>query len=136
MFALQFFRELIHIFETATSILEVDLILASLTLIDLTLVASLVVMVMLSGYENFVSKLDVGDTEKSLAWLGKLDAGSLKIKVAASIVAISSIHLLKAFMNYQDVATEKLIMLIVTHLTFVVSALLLAVMDRIIPQHR
>ena len=136
MFAVQFFRELIHIFETATSIVEVDLILASLTLIDLTLVASLVVMVMLSGYENFVSKLDVGDTEKSLAWLGKLDAGSLKIKVAASIVAISSIHLLKAFMNYEDVATEKLVMLIVTHLTFVVSALLLAVMDRIIPQHR
>jgi uncharacterized protein (TIGR00645 family) len=136
MFAVQFFRELIHIFETATSLLEVDLILASLTLIDLTLVASLVVMVMLSGYENFVSKLDVGDTEKSLAWLGKLDAGSLKIKVAASIVAISSIHLLKAFMNYADVATEKLIMLIVTHLTFVISALLLAVMDRIIPQHR
>jgi|SRR5688572_4772687 len=136
MFAVQFFRELIHIFETATSLLEVDLILASLTLIDLTLVASLVVMVMLSGYENFVSKLDVGDTEKSLAWLGKLDAGSLKIKVAASIVAISSIHLLKAFMNYEDVATEKLIMLIVTHLTFVISALLLAVMDRIIPQHR
>jgi uncharacterized protein (TIGR00645 family) len=136
MFAVQFFRELIHIFETATSIVEVDLILASLTLIDLTLVASLVVMVMLSGYENFVSKLDIGDTEKSLAWLGKLDAGSLKIKVAASIVAISSIHLLKAFMNYEDVATEKLIMLIVTHLTFVISALLLAVMDRIIPQHR
>ena len=136
MFAVQFFRELIHIFETAASLLEVDLILASLTLIDLTLVASLVVMVMLSGYENFVSKLDVGDTEKSLAWLGKLDAGSLKIKVAASIVAISSIHLLKAFMNYEDVATEKLIMLIVTHLTFVISALLLAVMDRIIPQHR
>ena len=136
MFAVQFFRELIHIFETATSLLEVDLILASLTLIDLTLVASLVVMVMLSGYENFVSKLDVCDTEKSLAWLGKLDAGSLKIKVAASIVAISSIHLLKAFMNYEDVATEKLIMLIVTHLTFVISALLLAVMDRIIPQHR
>jgi len=136
MFAVQFFRELIHIFETATSLLEVDLILASLTLIDLTLVASLVIMVMLSGYENFVSKLDIGDTEKSLAWLGKLDAGSLKIKVAASIVAISSIHLLKAFMNYEDVATEKLIMLIVTHLTFVISALLLAVMDRIIPQHR
>jgi uncharacterized protein (TIGR00645 family) len=136
MFAVQFFRELMHIFETATSIVEVDLILASLTLIDLTLVASLVVMVMLSGYENFVSKLDIGDTEKSLAWLGKLDAGSLKIKVAASIVAISSIHLLKAFMNYEDVATEKLIMLIVTHLTFVISALLLAVMDRIIPQHR
>ena len=93
-------------------------------------------MVMLSGYENFVSKLDLDGAEKSLAWLGKLDAGSLKIKVAASIVAISSIHLLKAFMNVDDTPNDKLVLLIVTHLTFVISALLLAVMDRIIPQHR
>jgi uncharacterized protein (TIGR00645 family) len=136
MFSVQFFRELIHLVESATSILEVDLILMALTLIDLTLVASLIVMVMLSGYENFVSKLDLEGAEKSLAWLGKLDAGSLKIKVAASIVAISSIHLLKAFMNYQSVPNEKFVMLIAAHLTFVVSALLLAVMDRIIPAHR
>jgi uncharacterized protein (TIGR00645 family) len=136
LFTIQFYRELVHIFEMAPSLLEVDLILMSLTLIDLTLVASLIVMVMLSGYENFVSKLDLEGTEKSLAWLGKLDAGSLKIKVAASIVAISSIHLLKAFMNFDSVPNDKLIMLIVTHLTFVVSALLLAVMDRIIPTHR
>ena len=136
LFVVQLVRELIHIFENALTIAEVDLILAALTLIDMTLVASLIVMVMLSGYENFVSKLDLDGAEKTLAWLGKLDAGSLKIKVAASIVAISSIHLLKAFMNYESVPTEKLIMLIVTHLTFVVSALLLAVMDRIIPQHR
>jgi uncharacterized protein (TIGR00645 family) len=136
MFAVQFFRELVHLFETATTILEVDLILLALTLIDLTLVASLIVMVMLSGYENFVSKLDLEGAEKSLAWLGKLDAGSLKIKVAASIVAISSIHLLKAFMNFDSVPNDKLILLIATHLTFVTSALLLAVMDRIIPMHR
>lgn len=136
MFTIQFFKELIHIVEMAPTLLEVDLILMALTLIDLTLVGSLVVMVMLSGYENFVSKLDVGDTERSLAWLGKLDAGSLKIKVAASIVAISSIHLLKAFMNFESVANDKLILLIATHLTFVVSALLLAFMDRIVPQHR
>jgi uncharacterized protein (TIGR00645 family) len=136
MFAVQFFRELLHLFESATTILEVDLILLALTLIDLTLVASLIVMVMLSGYENFVSKLDLEGAEKSLAWLGKLDAGSLKIKVAASIVAISSIHLLKAFMNFASVPNDKLILLIATHLTFVTSALLLAVMDRIIPVHR
>jgi uncharacterized protein (TIGR00645 family) len=136
IFAVQFYRELVKLFESAASILEVDLILTALTLIDLTLVASLVVMVMLSGYENFVSKLDLEGTEQSLAWLGKLDAGSLKIKVAASIVAISSIHLLKAFMNFASVPNDKLILLIVTHLTFVVSALLLAVMDRIIPVHR
>ncbi len=65
LFAFQFFRELVHIVEVAPTLLEVDLILMALTLIDLTLVASLVVMVMLSGYENFVSKLDIGETEKS-----------------------------------------------------------------------
>ncbi len=136
LFAVQFFRELLHLVEIAPTMLEVDLILISLTMIDLTLVASLIVMVMLSGYENFVSKLDLEGTERSLAWLGKLDAGSLKIKVAASIVAISSIHLLKAFMNYDSVTTEKMILLIATHLTFVVSALLLALMDRMMPVHR
>jgi uncharacterized protein (TIGR00645 family) len=136
MFAIQFFRELLHIVQIAPTMLEVDLILMALTMIDLTLVASLIVMVMLSGYENFVSKLDLEGTERSLAWLGKLDAGSLKMKVAASIVAISSIHLLKAFMNYNSVTSEQMMVLIATHLTFVVSALLMAVMDRIIPQHR
>jgi uncharacterized protein (TIGR00645 family) len=136
LFSVQLFKELVHIFETAPSMVEADLILASLTLIDMTLVASLIVMVMLSGYENFVSKLDLEGAERSLAWLGKLDAGSLKIKVAASIVAISSIHLLKAFMNVHQVANDKLVLLIATHLTFVVSALLLALMDRIIPVHR
>jgi uncharacterized protein (TIGR00645 family) len=136
LFVMQLFRELIHIFQGAATIAEVDLVLAALTLIDMTLVASLIVMVMLSGYENFVSKLDLEGAEKTLAWLGKLDAGSLKIKVAASIVAISSIHLLKAFMNFDSVANDKLILLVVIHLTFVVSALLLTIMDRIIPQHR
>jgi uncharacterized protein (TIGR00645 family) len=110
------------------------LVLGALTLVDLTLVGSLIVMVMLSGYENFVSKLDIGDVQKSLAWLGKLDAGSLKIKVAASIVAISSIHLLKAFMN--SIPNDKLVLLVVIHLTFVVSALMLAVMDRVIVVQR
>jgi uncharacterized protein (TIGR00645 family) len=136
IFCVHFARELIHMFEVSMTIGEVDLILAALSLIDLTLVASLIVMVMLSGYENFVSKLELDETEHSLAWLGKLDAGSLKIKVAASIVAISSIQLLKAFMNFNDVANDKLILLIATHLTFVISALLLAVMDRILPVHR
>ena len=125
-----------HLFAGALTGEEVDLVLGALTLDDLTLVGSLIVMVMLSGYENFVSKLDIGDVQKSLAWLGKLDAGSLKIKVAASIVAISSIHLLKAFMNSSVVPNDKLVLLVVIHLTFVVSALMLAVMDRVIVVQR
>ena len=137
LFCVQLFKELVHIFQAVPTMIEADLILAALTLIDMTLVASLIIMVMLSGYENFVSKLELDGAEKSLAWLGKLDAGSLKIKVAASIVAISSIHLLKAFMNVESMPNDKLVLLIITHLTFVISALLLAVMDRfIITPHR
>jgi uncharacterized protein (TIGR00645 family) len=136
LFSVQFFKELWHLFQQVGSLAEVDLVLASLAMVDIALVASLIVMVMLSGYENFVSKLDVGDATKSLAWLGKLDAGSLKIKVAASIVAISSIHLLKAFMNVTVVSNDKLMWLVIMHLTFVVSALLLAVMDRIVVMQR
>ena len=69
-----------------------------LAMIDMALVGSLIVMVMFSGYENFVSTIDAKGTD-SLSWLGKLDAGTLKLKVAASIVAISSIHLLRIFMQ-------------------------------------
>ena len=78
LFSVYFFREIFHLFVEAGTGAEVDLVLGSLTLVDLTLVGSLIVMVMLSGYENFVSKLDIGDAQKSLAWLGKLDAGSLQ----------------------------------------------------------
>ena len=69
---------------------EADLVLAVLSLVDLIMVANLVVMVIISGYENFVSRIDVDNSRDRLAWFGKLDAGSLKIKLASSIVAISS----------------------------------------------
>jgi uncharacterized protein (TIGR00645 family) len=133
--SIHFIHELVVMVWGVMHLEEHDLILAALSFVDIALVSGLIVMVMLSGYENFVSKLDLADAERSLAWLGKLDAGSLKLKVAASIVAISSIHLLRAFMNVHDVSNDKLILLIVTHLTFVVSALLLAVMDRMMSGH-
>jgi uncharacterized protein (TIGR00645 family) len=106
-------------------------VLSLLAMVDLVLVGSLIVMVMFSGYENFVSKLDIdADTEK-LGWLGKLDANSLKLKVASSIVAISSIHLLRAFMDARETPNDKLMWYVIIHLTFVVSALLMGVLDRI-----
>ncbi len=88
-------------------------------------------MVMISGYENFVSRFDKTGAEAELSWLGKLDSGSLKIKVAASIVAISSIHLLRIFLNAEHYANDKIVWFVVLHLTFVVSALLLGILDRI-----
>lgn len=130
-FAFKFFQELIHLVPLLPQLAEADLILAALGMIDLALVGNLLIMVILSGYENFVSRIDVAQGDDKLSWMGKLDAGTLKIKVAASIVAISSIHLLKAFVNALSIANDKLMWLVIIHLTFVVSALILAYVDKL-----
>ncbi len=131
-----FFREMLHLALTFADVGETQIVLAGLSLVDLVLVASLIVMVMLSGYENFVSRIDLSAADQNLAWLGKLDIGSLKLKLATSIVAISAIFLLRAFLDEAEVSADKLMWLVIIHLTFVVSALLLAIMDRLAaPRH-
>jgi uncharacterized protein (TIGR00645 family) len=127
---IKFFQEAVHSLGGILQLAETDLVLSVLSLIDLALVGSLIVMVMLAGYENFVSKIDAGTGQDSPEWLGKLDSGTLKLKVAASIVAISSIHLLRIFMNARDTPNDKILWYVVLHLTFVVSAVLLGVLDR------
>ena len=129
--AVKFFQELFHIFSIVFSISESDLVLSILSMIDMTLVGSLIVMVVFSSYENFVSKIDLDEDDEKLDWLGKLDAGTLKLKVAASIVAISSIHLLQKFMEVDQIDNDKLQWYVIMHMTFVISALLLAVLDKI-----
>lgn len=129
--AVKFFQELFHLFGHILEMGESDMVLVILALIDLSLVGSLVVMVMFSGYENFVSRIDVREGDDKLDWLGKLDAGTLKLKVAASIVAISSIHLLRVFVEIPQIESEKLMWYVIIHLTFVVSALLMGILDRI-----
>ena len=126
---LKFFQEAFHLITHVFAMPEAEIVLGILGLIDLGLVASLIVMVMFSGYENFVSTIDAEGTE-GLGWLGKLDAGTLKLKVAASIVAISSIHLLRTFMKVQDITNDKIMWYALLHLTFVVSAVLLGVLDK------
>lgn len=126
---IKFFQEIFHILPVILSTQEKDVVLALLAMVDLTMVGGLIIMVMFSGYENFVSRLDIDDNHK-LDWLGKLDAGSLKLKIAASIVAISSIHLLRAFMNAESIANEKLMWYVIIHMAFVVSAVAMAYMDR------
>ena len=128
---IKFFQEVIHLLPKIFAIQEADLILIALSLIDITLVGGLIVMVMFSGYENFVSKIDVEEHNDKLGWLGKLDAGSLKNKVAASIVAISSIHLLKVFMNTENIANEKIQWYLMLHITFVISAFMMGYLDKI-----
>ncbi len=129
IYAVSFVYKFIKIAGSVFELEEGEMILAMLGLIDAALVASLLVMVMISSYENYVSRLENANAE--LSWLGKLDSGSLKIKVASSIVAISSIHLLQVFLNANQYTDMKIVMFMLLHLTFVVSALLLAFVDRI-----
>ncbi len=127
----KFFQELFHFLPHILDIAESELILTLLGLIDLTLVASLILIVMFSGYENFVSRLDLSESTEKLDWLGTHDYGSLKMKVASSIVAISSIHLLKIFMNIEATTNDKLLWYVVIHLTLVISALFMGYLDKI-----
>jgi uncharacterized protein (TIGR00645 family) len=128
---IKFFQEVFHVVVHIWTMQEADMVLTILALIDMVLVASLVVMVMFSGYENFVSRIDIDEATEKLGWLGKLDAGTLKLKVAASIVAISSIHLLRAFMNAPQIPNDKLMWYVIIHLTFVVSAVMMGYLDKI-----
>lgn len=127
--ALKFFQEIFHVLPNIFSMAEADLILVLLSLVDMTLVGGL--LVMFSGYENFVSQLDIAEGREKLNWLGKMDATSLKNKVAASIVAISSIHLLRVFMDAKNVPDNKLMWYVIIHLTFVLSAFVMGYLDRL-----
>ena len=128
--AVDFFRELIHAVVAFGSLGSTAVIVLALSLVDLALVGGLIVMVMLSSYENFVSRLDIAATEKNLAWLGKLDAGSIKLKVAVAIVAISAVNLLRAVLDAAEVPDDKLMWLVIVHLAFLVTAFALTAMDR------
>ncbi|HEX7107609.1 MAG TPA: TIGR00645 family protein [Aestuariivirga sp.] len=129
LYAVSFLRKLYDFTTKVLVVEETDAILKMLALIDAALVASLVVMVIISGYENFVSRFDNADSEVS--FLGKIDAGSLKIKVASTIVAISSIHLLQIFLNIASYTDNQVMWLTIMHMAFVLSALFLAYIDRV-----
>ncbi|HUS24095.1 MAG TPA: TIGR00645 family protein [Candidatus Binatia bacterium] len=135
VFAAKSVQELAHLAADWTDIDESRLVLSVLSLIDMALVANLLLMVALSGYETFVSRFDTVDEMEKPGWLGKLDPGTVKLKVAASIVAISAIHLLRAYMSHDSFDKERLLTLTAVHLAFVVSALLLAFVDRLAFRH-
>ena len=126
-FVQQAFGLLLHAVSTEGS----EVIVGILALIDLSLMANLLLMVIFAGYESFVSRLDVDGQQDRLGWMGQIGFGDLKLKLMASIVAISAIHLLKAFMSLDSYSREQLIFLVVIHLTFVISGVLLALMDYI-----
>jgi uncharacterized protein (TIGR00645 family) len=128
---IKFGQMLWHMFATLLSNPDNNLVLLSLTMIDMALVGSLMVMVMIIGYENTISQLNVSHGRSAPNWLGKLDPNLLKMKLAASIVAISSIHLLEVFMNAADIPNDKIFWYTIMYLTFVLSAAIIAVIDRL-----
>lgn len=131
-----FCQELWHFLQTILSIDANDAILASLSLIDLALAGNLLIIVIFSGYENFVSKIDVADADDKLDWRGKVDFTGLKLKLIASIVAISGIHLLKVFMDIPKYTDEQIRWMIIIHCVFVASGVMLALMDYLVSKSK
>ncbi len=133
-----FIAELIHVMPQLLDLTHMDpeeVILAVLSLIDLSLAGNLVVIVIFSGYENFVSKINTENAEDRPSWMGTLDFSGLKMKLIGSIVAISAISLLRAFMTLTDsdapLDERKMLWMLILHLTFVGSGLMFAMMDYI-----
>ena len=143
MLLVKFAQETWHIATHTLAMTESDAVLAVLSLIDITLTGNLLMMVLFAGYENFVSKMDVKDHEDRPEWMGKVDFSGLKLKLIASIVAISGINLLKNFMSLDGAAItagreQQLFWMVVIHLVFIASGVMLAVMDKIVastPRH-
>jgi uncharacterized protein (TIGR00645 family) len=125
-----FFRELVIQVPQVWEMDETDIILMVLTLVDLSLAGNLVLIILFTGYESFVSKIDFAHQDRDRPdWMGTLDFSGLKIKLIASIVAISGIHLLKIFMNLSNYTEMQLRWYVIIHLTFIFSGVAVAVMD-------
>lgn len=126
-----FLQELLHFVLSIPSLTQTDAVLGVLSLIDLSLAGNLLIIVIFSGYENFVSKIDTANHKDQPEWKGTVDFSALKLKLIASIVAISGIHLLKVFMDVEKTSDAQIRWMIIIHLVFVVSGVLLALMDYI-----
>jgi uncharacterized protein (TIGR00645 family) len=131
-----FAKKLYSFVEKAFVASEADVIVGILSLIDLALAGGLVLIVIFSGYENFVSRIDADEHPDWPEWMGKVDFTGLKLKLLSSIVAISAIQVLKAFMDVGKITDRELIWLIVIHMVFVGSGILLALTDRIAEGHK
>ena len=135
MLLVKLLQELFHFVPHMWDATESQVVLGVLTMVDLSLTASLLIIVMFSGYENFVSKIDHADHKDWPAWMGTIDFTGLKLKLVSSIVAISAISLLKAFMDVKAMSDRDLAWLVGIHMVFVVSGLLMALTDRVIAGH-
>ena len=132
---IKFIEELFHLGMGAFSMSEADIIVGILSLVDLVFTGSLLIIVIFSGYENFVSRVDHTSHADWPEWMGTIDFTALKLKLLSSIVAISAIQLLKQFMSIGKISDRELQWLIIIHVVFVVSSVLLALSDRIAGDH-
>ncbi|WP_310492288.1 TIGR00645 family protein [Dechloromonas sp.] len=125
---------LVHNAIDAAHITEADVMLAVLGLIDVVMIANLLVMVIVGGYETFVSRLDLENHPDQPEWLSHVNAGVLKIKLSTAIIGISSIHLLKSFINANNLSEHTLMWQVIIHVVFLFSALAMAMVDKTMTQ--
>ncbi|MCB6184399.1 TIGR00645 family protein [Leeia sp. TBRC 13508] len=126
-----FLKELWHLVHDLNAMGETQIMLIVLGLIDVVMLSNLIIMVVIGGYETFVSKLDLHGHEDVPEWLSHVNAGVLKVKLATALISISGIHLLKSFINATQMDTKTLISQTVIHLVFLVTAVGLAYVDRL-----
>ncbi|MEQ4962329.1 YqhA family protein [Enterobacter hormaechei] len=129
--AYKFFVELYEIVLSLAQYNNEEIILSLLSLIDFVLIEGLLVMVIFSGYENFVSRLNAKGADNELSWTGKMDVESLKNKVFFFVVSISTMHLLSIFMNSKNIPNDKIIMYMGLQLCFIITALLMQVLEKL-----
>ena len=136
VYVVQFMVELSHLVHKVFdgNLAETDTMLIVLGLIDVVMIANLLIMVIVGGYETFVSRLDLNDHPDKPEWLSHVNAGVLKIKLSTAIIGISSIHLLKSFINANNLSEHTLLWQVVIHMVFIVSALSMAWTDRVMNQ--
>ncbi len=126
LYAYKFVVELVHLAVSVDQLTEELLMLGVLTLVDITMVANLLVMVIIGGYATFVSRIHLDDHPDKPDWLDKIDAGTLKVKLATALVGISGIHLLKSFINIKEKSTDQVMWQVIIHVVFLLSSILLA----------
>jgi uncharacterized protein (TIGR00645 family) len=136
LYAYKFLAELRHMVFDIRELTETVFMLGVLSLVDITMVANLLTMVVIGGYATFVSRLDLEGHKDRPDWLSHVDPGTIKVKLAASLIGISSIHLLKAFVNVAQESPEHIRWKILIHLTFLGSAILLAWTDKLMQKDR
>jgi len=131
VYVYHFMVELTHLVQKATSIGEEEIMLIVLGLIDVVMIANLLIMVIIGGYETFVSRLNLKEHPDQPEWLSHVNAATMKIKLSMALIGISSIHLLKTFINADHMRPETIKWQVVIHMTFLFSALAMAYTDRI-----